>query len=266
MKRNHRSAYALGMLLLCGLALSLVALAPALAQANAPAACQELLVNGDFEAGPTGWTQTSADGYNLISQFNPRTGQWGAYLGGANNANDQLSQLLLLPAGANAITLRLWWSLESEEPPVPADTLMLSLLRPDGALLATLWRIDNTAAQGSWNEEVFDLTAYAGQSLVLYFQAVNNSFDLTDFYLDDIGVAASIPSPTPTLSPSPTASPTPTRSPTPTATASPTLTRSVTPTPSPTPTASPTPSLTPTASPTPSPTKVMLLPLIVRQR
>jgi hypothetical protein len=164
--------------------------APAGSDISQPTSCRELLTNGGFEAGPVGWTQASAGGYDLISQFNPRSGQWGAYLAGANDADDRLSQPLALPADAISITLRLWWSLESEEPPVPADTLTLSLVQPNGALLAELWRVDNTAALGVWDEAVFDLTAYAGQNVIVRFRAISDSFDLTDFYLDDVSATA----------------------------------------------------------------------------
>jgi hypothetical protein len=245
---NHRNVAAV-CLLLALLAVALAALPPAQALGVRHAACTELLVNGGFEDGSVGWTQASAGGYDLISQFNPRSGAWGAYLAGANNADDRLGQALVLPSGAISITLRLWWSLESEEPPVPADTLTLSLLQPGGAALAELWRIDNTATQGFWDEAVIDLTPFAGQSLILRFQALSNDFDLTDFYLDDLSVTACTAPPSPTPSPTPSSSPTPTMSPTPSS--------------SPTPTISPTPSPSPTL---PLPSKVTLLPLIVRQR
>lgn len=196
MQPTHRTAICLWTLLAL-LAAPLVAVTPTEALGGQGVSCQELLVNGGFEAGPAGWTQASAGGYSLISQFNPRSGQWGAYLAGANDADDRLSQPLLLPSDAISITLRLWWSLESEEPPAPADVLTASLLRPDGALLAELWQVDNTAVQGVWDELVVDLAPYAGQSVILRWQALSNGFDLTDFYLDDISASACIPASTP---------------------------------------------------------------------
>jgi hypothetical protein len=237
MKRFHRMHPALRSAALWLLMLWLLGVTLIHAQPAAPTACQDLLTNGDFEAGPAGWTQSSAGGYQLISRFNPRSGQWGAYLAGANDADDRLSQALLLPSNAVSITLRLWWSVESEEPPVPADTLTASLFRPDGSLLAELWTIDNTATTGIWDELVADLTPWAGQQATLQFRARTDHLDLTDFYLDDMGVRACAASPTPTASPTSTASPTPTAS------------------------------LTPTASPTPTgPPRRTLFPLIIRQR
>lgn len=156
-------------------------------QPDEPATCSELLINGGFEAGPAGWTQSSADGFDLISQFNPRNGAWGAYLAGYNAADDQLQQTLTLPAGATA-TLRAWWMLETEEPALPNDSLTLSLLRPDGTTLSDLWSTDNTAPAGLWDEAVIDLTRYVGQPVTLQLHAATNAYDLTDFYLDDMSV------------------------------------------------------------------------------
>ena len=42
----------------------------------APTDCSELLQDGGFEAGGQGWVQYSAQGYELISDFNPRTTEW----------------------------------------------------------------------------------------------------------------------------------------------------------------------------------------------
>ena len=50
--------------------------------------------------------------------------------------------------------------------------------------------MDTTAVPGIWDDAVFDLTDYAGQSMIIRFLAISDSFDLTDFYLDDISVTA----------------------------------------------------------------------------
>jgi hypothetical protein len=175
-----------------------------------PAGCTELINNGGFEAGSTGWVQYSAGGFNLISDFYPHTGRLGAYLGGANNADDRLSQPVVLPAGAISITLRLWWAMTTAEAGGVFDTLTISLLHGDGTPLATLATPDNSAAVNQWDELVFDLTAYAGQSVILSLAAVTDSQYPTDFYVDDVSITAcsGAGTPSPTPSPSATASPT----------------------------------------------------------
>jgi hypothetical protein len=206
----------------------------------APTDCSELLQDGGFEAGGQGWVQYSAQGYELISDFNPRTGLLGAYLAGVNNADDRISQQVALPAEATSITLQAWWYLATAETAGAFDTMTVSLLRPDGTRLADLLTVDNTTQAGIWNLIELDLSPYAGQDIVLQFAARTDAYNISDFYLDDISLTAcsaatsptpaATPSSTATLSPSPTALPTETPVPTATRTATQTITPPGTPT------------------------------------
>lgn len=185
---GHRWAHLPLDALLALLMLTLLAWpSPAAADPAAPTTCNELLINGAFEEGVTGWAQASAGGYPLISAFNPRSGQWGAYLGGSNHADDRLSQTLTLPSNATSITLSWWWSLESEDT-LPNDTLRVRLLRPNGAVLAELWQVDNTAAASLWDRAAVDLTSFAGQQVVVRLQGVTDAANLSDFYVDDLSL------------------------------------------------------------------------------
>jgi hypothetical protein len=197
--------------------------------------CSELLQDGGFEAGGLGWLQYSAQGYELISDFNPRTGALGAYLAGVNNADDRVSQQVTLPSGT--ITLRAWWYLATAETAGAFDHMTVALLRSDGTWLADLTTVDNTAPVGVWDEIVIDLSSYAGRTVVLRFTGCTDDSNISDFYLDDVSVIACVadpPTATPTASRvAPTATPTATRTATstattvgrtPTATATPTAT------------------------------------------
>ncbi len=219
----------------------------------APAGCTELLVNGSFEEGELGWQQISAGGYNLISEFNPRTGSLGAYLAGINNADDRLSQQVTLPAGVS--TLYAWWSLATAETAGAFDQMTVSLLRPDGSLLADLLTVDNTAPADVWDEIVVDLSAYAGQAVVLRFTGRTDGANITDFYLDDVSIVACSADPQPTATTTSTETPIVTSSvtPTPTLTATPTMTPSLTPTSTMT-AAAETPTVTPSVTASQSPT------------
>jgi hypothetical protein len=158
-----------------------------------PVGCAELIQNGGFEDGEVGWQQASAGGYDLISDFNPRTGSLGAYLAGVNNADDRLSQQVNLPAGT--ITLSAWWSLDTTEAAGAFDQMTVSLLRPDGSWLADLLSVDDTASASVWDEIVIDLSSYAGQTVTLRFTATTDDTNPSDFYLDDISVVACAASP-----------------------------------------------------------------------
>ena len=159
----------------------------------APIACAELITNGGFEAQGAGWTQSSAGGFNLISTFYPRTGSWGAYLGGANNADDRLSQQIIVPSNPISVSLTAWWAIATEEPGAGFDRMTISLLQPNGALLQDLFTVDSSATVNLWDQAEADLTQYAGQTIVLRFRATTNASSPTDFYVDDISVVACPP-------------------------------------------------------------------------
>jgi hypothetical protein len=169
-------------------------------QAARPAACQELIVNGGFEDGSAGWTQYSKLGNPLIDSFYPFTGKLGAWLAGQDNAEDRLTQTLTLPGGGMRLTLRYWWSIDTEEPPGGAfDTGRTELLRPDNSVIATMLVIDHDSAEpGVWNEAVADLTAHAGQNVQLRFRAVTDAINPTSFYYDDVSLLVCPDEATPT--------------------------------------------------------------------
>lgn len=177
-------------LLLAGLTM-LVSVAPwgSPVHGAVPTSCVELMQNGGFEGGGEGWQQTSSGGHELISDFNPRTGSLGAYLAGTNEADDRLSQQVDLPVGT-IITLRAWWYLATEETAGAFDRMTVSLLQPGGSPLADLVTMDTTAPEGIWDEIVVDLSAYAGQTVIIRFAAQTDVSNVTDFYIDDISIRA----------------------------------------------------------------------------
>jgi hypothetical protein len=179
-------------------------------QSAAPAACTELTSDGGFEAHGVGWTQSSTGGYNLISNFQPHTGSWGAYLGGTNNADDRLSQQIVVPSNAISVSLSIWWSIATEEPGVGFDRITVSALQSSGTLLRDLVTIDSSASVNQWDQADVDLTQFVGQTIVLRFRATTNASSPTDFYVDDVSVIACSSAVTSTVTLTTSASPSPT--------------------------------------------------------
>ena len=251
-----------GMALVGGMAVILLVVAPAAltppsALGSDLAGCSELIVNGGFEQGGAGWQQQPSPplpaGVTLIDPFYPHTPNFGAYLAGRNGANDRLSQQLILPANATSMTLNLWWALFTEETAGAFDHLQVALYEPStSALIATLLAVDNSSATDwAWNLASFDLTPYAGRTVILRFTATNDiAGSPTTFFADDVSILACTASPTPT--PASTASPTAS----PSATATSTVTATRTPTPTSTASLGTTATSTATATPTPTSTAV----------
>lgn len=164
-----------------------VFIVPAMASTG-PAACTAQIVNGGFEEGGAGWSAASAGSYNIFSQAAPHTGQWGAFLAGYNSADDRLTQDVALPAGQTA-TLSFWWQARTEETDHWWDTLDVEVT-PGGGASVRLLRVTDADAAAGWQQAVFDLSAYAGQTVTLAFHAQTDLDWPTDFYLDDVSIEA----------------------------------------------------------------------------
>ncbi len=165
----------------------LICVVPAMADSG-PAACTEQIVNGGFEEGRTGWSAVSAGGYDMFNQAAPYTGQWGAFLAGYDSADDRLAQDVALPAGQTA-TLSFWWRVRTDETDHPWDTLDVEVA-PAGSASTRLLRVTDADAAAGWQQATFDLSAQAGQTITLAFHAQTDLDRPTDFYLDDISIAA----------------------------------------------------------------------------
>ncbi|RME85556.1 MAG: hypothetical protein D6775_02500 [Caldilineae bacterium] len=156
-------------------------------------------------------------------------------------------QTISIPGNAESVTLDFWYKPHSQAN--SNDWQRVMLLKP-GTYTTIKKLMKVLENDGVWKHASFDLTAYKGKSVVLYFEVYNNSTGSsgrTWMYVDDVSVLACEPGAGATATPTPT----PTRTPTPTNTPTPTATPTATPTSTPTPTATPTntPTLTPTLPP-----------------
>lgn len=159
--------------------------------ATAPAACTELLTNGDFEQQSASWTQAGAPGTELITEDNPRTGNYSAYLGGITNSDHSVRQQITLPAG-QIITLKFWsYQNTLEHAPNMDDYLSVRLLRPDNSLLAERARYGvDPELPLAFQPFTLGLSAYAGQTVQLQFLVHNSQYDETWYFIDDVSVSA----------------------------------------------------------------------------
>ncbi|GEM_PF-887528 len=166
-----------------------------------PPNCQDLLINGDFEAGTL--PPWGSDGAVWLGAG--RGSAYGAWLGGADNAGGELWQVVTIPAGANPVRLEFWWLAESEvEQPDDALEVLVQYGDEQADHLLTLRAV---APLGQWQQAAVDLTDYAGQTVSVTFFVHTDGEVPSTFRLDDVilwacGVA------TPTLTPTPTATPT----------------------------------------------------------
>ncbi len=154
-----------------------------------PPPASSALVNGGFESGATGWSQSDPAIISTTSSGSrARSGSWSAWLGGYNGATEQVAQTVTVPSGG--ATLSFAWQLSSTE---PASTRAYDLLHArvhstGGALLGTLVSRSNTSSRNAWLPESASLAAWAGQTVSLRFVATNDSSYASSFFVDDVSL------------------------------------------------------------------------------
>jgi len=207
---------------------------------QATVADAELIVNGDMER-DMGWVfpVTAAQGeYSADQYVSPARS---ARLGIVSEANVYAYSSMYQPISAPALpagdSLVLSWKAYLRSQPPDANDLQYVQIRDQAGALHTIWR-DHRHEAPHWLACSFDISAYAGQDLTLYFGVKNDGVGgVTAMYVDDVSMlsgAASgqplqgctvqevtpppstlTPTSTPTFTPTPTATPMPTETPTP---------------------------------------------------
>jgi subtilisin family serine protease len=143
------------------------------------------VVNGDFESGATGWTESPA---GLITTNLPHGGSYSAWLGGANVASEKISQTITVPANG---TLRYHWQMTTSETSGSAhDYLRVRVYSgSSGALLRTVRTWNNKHAKNVWSSDSVDLGAYSGRMVQISFEATTDNTLPTSFYIDNVSVS-----------------------------------------------------------------------------
>jgi len=144
------------------------------------------IVNGDFEEGYVGWTEFSSGGFNLIYGGIDwaQSGSWIAYLGGYDDATDQLSQSVTI--SASQPYLHFWYLIDSED----VCGYDYSYIVVDGNYEAYAELCVDTSTS-DWAHAVIDLSYYADSTVSLMFEVVTDSSWISHFYLDTVSMSSS---------------------------------------------------------------------------
>jgi serine protease len=150
--------------------------------------------NGNFEAGwggaGAGWLVYSAKGFpvivnraNLPGDLWPYSGEFAAWLGGVNDEVNSISQSITLPAGAVSV-LVFRWKVQSAETACNHDW---ATVRVNASSVAQ-FGLCNALHTNDWPERRIDLSAFAGQTVVLQFRAQNNGSLSSNWFVDDVAL------------------------------------------------------------------------------
>lgn len=149
---------------------------------------QQLLLNSGFESGSTSWSASSGVITN-DSSVSGHAGTWKAWMNGYGSAHtDTLYQQVSIPSTATSATLGFWLKVTSDETTTTQafDTLKVQVRSSSGAVLATLATYSNLNKGSSYVQRTFDMSAYKGQTVRVYFEGVEGSTIATSFIVDDV--------------------------------------------------------------------------------
>jgi len=147
----------------------------------------ELLLNRGFESGAVNWTATAGVITNSTGQT-PRTGSFYAWLDGYGTTHtDSLFQQIAVPSSATTVTLSFWLKINTAETTTttPFDTLQVQIRNSSNTVLSTLATYSNLNKTTGYVLKTFDVTAFKGQTIRIYFLGVEDSSLQTSFVIDD---------------------------------------------------------------------------------
>ena len=142
----------------------------------------ERVVNGGFESGSSYWSLGSGASVVTTRAY---AGTHSLLAGGTTSSTQSATQQVTIPTGGSSQTLTIRTYVSTQE---SGSTVYDRLnVQANGTTLKTY---SNASTTGSWIATTLDLSAYAGQTITLKFQAVNDSTLPTSFYVDVVSVMA----------------------------------------------------------------------------
>ena len=147
----------------------------------------ELLLNRGFESGNVTWVATAGVITNSTGQT-PRSGAFYAWLDGYGTTHtDTLYQQVAVPASATSVTLSFWLKINTAETTTTTafDTLRVQVRNSSNTVLSTLATYSNLNKSTGYVLKTFDLTAFKGQTIRIYFLGTEDSSLQTSFVIDD---------------------------------------------------------------------------------
>jgi hypothetical protein len=144
-----------------------------------------LFPNGDFEQGPLIWTEFSTHGWELIVQdyltgVTAYDGTWVAWLGGEVDEISYIEQQVTVPINLPYMSFWLW--IDSSD--VCGNDFGRVLVNSNQVDVVDLCEANNT---NGWVQRVIDLSAYAGQSVLIQIRAECNATLNSNLFIDHVG-------------------------------------------------------------------------------
>ncbi len=149
---------------------------------------ESLIINGDFEQGPSyGWQEYSQLGYELIMEaasltdLYPQDGNWAAWLGGANDEASSLSQKITIGCEGPMLSYYIW---------LASDDFCgydIAQVKIDNQVI-TSFELCISNNFGGWKLFTYDLTSYIDQEILLEFSVVTDNSMSSSMFVDSVSL------------------------------------------------------------------------------
>ncbi|MCX9081206.1 MAG: immune inhibitor A [Candidatus Methanoperedens sp.] len=150
-----------------------------------------LLKNPGFEGESANWTEYSNTG-PIIKKYPMGTysGNWLAYMGNYDNANQYIFQDLKIPSSIENAYVQFWYWIRSTETTKANDTMRIEITRPDDdKLLKSLGNLSNLNKSSGYRiSEQYDVLEFNNKTIRLKLTTTTDSFAPTAFLVDNIAL------------------------------------------------------------------------------
>ncbi|MEO6326635.1 MAG: M4 family metallopeptidase, partial [Thermoanaerobaculia bacterium] len=147
----------------------------------------QLLSNPGFESGATIWTATAGVIDSSTGQA-AHGGSWKAWMNGYGTAHtDTLYQQVTIASTVTSATLSFWLHIDTAETTTTTayDKLTVTVRNSANTVLGTLATYSNLDKNTGYTQKSFNLSAYKGQTIRVYFSGVEDASLKTSFVVDD---------------------------------------------------------------------------------
>ncbi len=153
----------------------------------------EKIVNGGFEAGTGSWTgSTGVIGAWAGGTYNQPAyeGTKSAFFGGnGKTTTETLHQTVALPSTLTTATLSFYLHIDTKETEAKVyDTLAVQIRNSSGVVQKTLVTYSNTNSAAGYQLRSFDVSAYKGQTIQVFFTMTEDASLATNFLVDKVSL------------------------------------------------------------------------------
>ncbi len=160
------------------------------------------LSNPGFESGPTGWTEYSLQGWDLIVNTSglpvgllPHGGSWAVWLGGDFDDISYVQQSVTIPTATPYLA---YWHWIGSEDDCGYD---FGLVIINGTQVVNQYDLCEATKTNGWVKHVVNLNAYKGQTVSLQIRAETDASFNSNLFIDDVSFQASASAVLPPVAP-----------------------------------------------------------------